>query len=95
MYKRQALVDIGAGTADIALVRNGNVYAYAMVPLGGDELTEKLASHYLLDFLSAEQLKRQMLSHEVLESVDILGNQLQLPIAEVTKVLEPTTQRCV
>lgn len=87
-----ALVDIGAGTADIALVRNGNVYAYAMVPLGGDELTEKLASHYLLDFLSAEQLKRQMLSHEVLESVDILGNQLQLPIAEVTKVLEPTTQ---
>lgn len=87
-----ALVDIGAGTADIALVRSGNVYAYDMVPLGGDELTEKLAQHYLLDFLSAEQLKRQMLSQEVLECVDILGNQLQLPIADVNKVLEPATR---
>ena len=30
-----ALVDIGAGTSDIALVRDGNIYGYAMVPLGG------------------------------------------------------------
>lgn len=87
-----ALVDIGAGTSDIALVRDGNVYAYAMVPLGGDELTEKLASHYLLDFLTAEQLKRQMLSHEVIDCTDILGNQLHLPVAEVSQVLEPTVR---
>lgn len=85
-----ALVDIGAGTSDIALVRDGNIYGYAMVPLGGDELTEKLASHYLLDFLSAEKVKRQMLDHEIIDCQDILGNQLHLPAAEVSEVLERT-----
>lgn len=87
-----ALVDIGAGTSDIALVRNGNVYAYAMVPLGGDELTEKLASHYLLDFLSAEILKRQLQDCETIDSEDILGNRLHLRAAEVSEVLDPTSR---
>jgi len=87
-----ALVDIGAGTSDIALVRNGNVYAYAMVPLGGDELTEKLASHYLLDFLTAEKLKRQLRDGKVIDIEDILGNQLHLEAAEVSEVLDPTSR---
>lgn len=38
-----ALVDIGAGTSDIAIVKGGQIKAYAMVPMGGDELTETLA----------------------------------------------------
>jgi len=87
-----ALVDIGAGTSDIALVKNGNVYAYAMVPLGGDELTEKLASYYLLDFLSAEKLKRQLQNEEIIEIDDILGNHLSLKAAEASEVLDPTTR---
>lgn len=87
-----ALVDIGAGTSDIALVRNGSVYAYAMVPLGGDELTEMLASHYLLDFLSAEEVKRQLQGDAIIDCADILGNQLHLTPAEVSQVLEPTSR---
>lgn len=87
-----ALVDIGAGTADIALVRNGNVSAYAMVPSGGDELTEKLASHYLLDFLTAESLKRCLQTNDMVNFTDILGNYVELPAAEVNQVLEPTAR---
>lgn len=85
-----ALVDIGAGTSDIAVVRSGNVFAYAMVPIGGDEITEKLAGHYLLDFLSAESVKRQLQTGEDICFEDILGNPWQLSTAAIGQVLEPT-----
>jgi len=50
-----ALVDIGAGTSDIALTNQGTVVAYGMVPTAGDEITEAISDHYLLDFPVAEQ----------------------------------------
>lgn len=53
-----AMVDIGAGTSDIALTRDGRVAAFAMVPVAGDELSERLADAFLLDFAQAESLKR-------------------------------------
>ncbi len=31
-----------------------------MVPMAGDEITEKIAAHFLLDFKSAENLKVQI-----------------------------------
>ncbi|MGI5911364.1 MAG: cell division protein FtsA [Syntrophomonadaceae bacterium] len=69
-----ALVDIGAGTSDIALVKEGNVFAYAMVAMAGDEITEYIASRYLLDFATAENVKRLLSSEEEVEIIDILGN---------------------
>lgn len=84
-----ALVDIGAGTADIAIVKNGNIMAYAMVPLGGDELTEALAGHYLMDFNTAESVKRLLANQTELEMVDILGNKFTASNEEVRKVLHP------
>ena len=55
-----ALVDIGAGTSDIAITDNNTVVAYGMVPLAGDEITEALSNHYLLDFPLAENAKRSI-----------------------------------
>lgn len=52
-----ALVDIGAGTSDIAITQNGSVVAYAMVPVAGDEITEIICQNYLLDFNTAEKVK--------------------------------------
>lgn len=85
-----ALVDIGAGTSDIAIVKNGNIYAYAMVPFGGDELTEQLANYYLMDFNSAEELKCQISSQGALHFKDILDNQLEVESTEIKTILEPT-----
>ena len=47
------LVDIGAGTSDIAVTKDGSVVAYGMVPLAGDEITEKIAQEFLVDFNTA------------------------------------------
>lgn len=54
------LVDIGAGTSDVAITKNNTVIAYGMVPTAGDEITEALSQRYLLDFNVAEQLKRRL-----------------------------------
>ncbi|MDH7498442.1 MAG: cell division FtsA domain-containing protein [Syntrophomonadaceae bacterium] len=78
-----ALVDIGAGTSDIALVRKGQVFAYAMVPVGGDEITERIAEEYLLDFNAAEELKCRLVGRQRIEFEDILGNPLEAATDEV------------
>lgn len=84
-----ALVDIGAGTSDIAIVKGGNIFGYAMVPMGGDELTECIAEQYLLDFNKAETIKRQINSAEIISFSDILSNQMEIPSNQMKKALKP------
>jgi len=68
-----ALVDIGAGTSDIALTEDGTITAYGMVPIAGDEVTEAISDHYLLDFPEAEEVKRSLADNEEIILHDILG----------------------
>jgi cell division protein FtsA len=69
-----ALVDIGAGTTDIALCKNGSVIGYTMATVAGDEITEAIMRSLLVDFQTAETLKRG-LSEEKEELIyrNILG----------------------
>jgi cell division protein FtsA len=83
-----ALVDIGAGTADIAISRKGTVAAYDMVPRAGDEITESLCSTYLLEFSAGERLKRNLYQEKV-EFRDILGNTVNLSATEICSSLKP------
>ncbi len=55
-----ALVDIGAGTSDIAITDENTVTAYGMVPIAGDEVTEAISDHFLLDFPDAERVKKEL-----------------------------------
>ncbi len=68
-----ALVDIGAGTSDIAITKNNTIIAYGMVPIAGDEVTETISQHYLLDFPVAERVKRELQVEETITFDDILG----------------------
>lgn len=88
-----ALVDIGAGTSDIAITDNNTVIAYGMVPLAGDEVTDRLSSEYLLDFPLAETVKRQLSSNDEVQIEDILGFKQTIPSSEVNDTIKPTVQR--
>ena len=44
------MVDIGAGTSDIAVCTGGSVIGYTMATVAGDEITEMLMKDYLVDF---------------------------------------------
>jgi cell division protein FtsA len=68
-----ALVDIGAGTSDIAITDMGTVVAYGMVPTAGDEITEAISDQFLLDFPLAEQAKKELYSKDEITIKDILG----------------------
>ncbi len=83
-----ALVDIGAGTSDIAITSEGSIVGYAMVPVAGDEITEAICDQYMVDYHTAEQIKRQLTAQEEIEVKDILGNELTVPAREVVKKIE-------
>lgn len=84
-----ALVDIGAGTADIALTKNGSFFAYGMVPMAGDEVTEAICAHYLLDFQVGEKVKRELSKKERLTFKDFLGAKVIVQKEDVLKIIEP------
>jgi cell division protein FtsA len=88
-----ALVDIGAGTSDIALTKSGAVYAFAMVPVAGDEITEKLAEVYLLDFDTAEKVKIELSKKSKLKFKDIMGNLLQFSAEEIISAIDPAIEQ--
>lgn len=84
-----ALVDIGAGTSDIAVTADGTVQAYGMVPIAGDEITEALSELYLLDFPVAEALKRNLLVTPKQNFADVLGIIKSITSKKILQQLKP------
>ena len=68
-----ALVDVGAGTTDIAVCRDGSVTGYTMATIAGDEITEAIMRAFLVDFQTAEEMKRGLRPGEGVRYTDILG----------------------
>ena len=87
------LVDIGAGTSDIAVCRDGSVVGYTMATVAGDEITETLMREYLVDYGTAEEMKSGLSSGGELRFTNILGESLTCPAAEVEAVLAPAAEQ--
>lgn len=68
-----ALVDVGAGTSDICITKDGSVVAYGMIPVAGDSLTEIIANYCLVEFNEAEKIKKGIENADEVEYEDILG----------------------
>lgn len=87
-----ALVDVGAGTSDIAITKDGTVTAYAMCSVAGDEITEKIAQNYLLDFNTAERVKIELQTKDIIEIEDIMGLITKVKSSEILKVIQPAVE---
>ena len=81
-----ALVDVGAGTSDISVTKDGSIIAYGMIPIAGDSLTEVVAKHCLVDFATAEQIKRETGVKEKIEYKDIMGLSQTISAGEIEEV---------
>lgn len=90
-----ALVDIGAGTSDIAITDLGTVVAYGMVPIAGDEITEAISDQYLLDFPLAEKAKRELSANETVTITDILGFETEVRREEMIAAISDAIDRLV
>lgn len=82
-----ALIDVGAGTSDISITKDGSIVAYGMLPVAGDCLTEDIARHCLVDFGTAEQIKRGIETRETVEYKDIMGLPQKISKEEVLSVI--------
>lgn len=75
-----ALVDIGAGTSDIAICEEGSVTAYTMATVAGDEITEEIIRKYLVDFATAESMKHLLdTDQDEIAYSDIMGFDYTVP----------------
>jgi cell division protein FtsA len=83
-----ALVDIGAGTSDIAITDNGTVIGYGMVPEAGDEITDFICDYYLVDFKKGENIKKSLTSKDNIELEDIFGVITEVPVSQVIADIE-------
>lgn len=84
-----ALVDVGAGTSDISITKDGSIIAYGMIPKAGDELTEAIAQAYLLDFNEAEHVKMESCKKSTIKFTDIMGLAQKAEPKDVIKITEP------
>lgn len=84
-----ALVDVGAGTSDISITKEGTITAYGMIPVAGDSLTDVILQHCLVDFDTAERIKRSASEMDVIEYSDILGFPQTITAEEVNALVQP------
>ena len=81
-----ALLDVGAGTSDISITNDGCILAYGMIPMAGDLLTETIAKHCLVDFATAEQIKRDAGMMEEISYMDIMLLPQKITSEEVKRI---------
>ena len=87
-----ALVDIGAGTSDIAVCRDGSVVGYTMATTAGDEITEALMRSCLVDYPTAESIKARLSGDGEITYQDILGLEQVQNTQQLRASVEPAVQ---
>ncbi len=88
-----ALVDVGAGTSDICITKDGSIIAYGMIPYAGDELTEVIVQHFLVDFATAEKIKKDSTMMDEVTYEDIMGLSYTVKSEEVWKLTDPVMEK--
>lgn len=87
-----ALVDVGAGTSDICITKDGAIIGYGMLPNAGDEITECLVQSYLVDFATAEKIKTASPTRKSITYKDIMGISQKVTPNEVLEKVEPVVE---
>lgn len=88
-----ALVDVGAGTSDISITKDGSIIAYGMIPSAGDEITEQIAQKYLVEFNEAEKIKIAAAISDEIVYKDILDLEHKVSAVEVIDCYADTIER--
>lgn len=92
------LIDIGGGTTEIAVFQNGHVKNIAVIPVGGDYITNDIAVGLRTPIQTAEKLKLQhgvaLLSlatnEATVELAQISGKEARkVSVAELAMIIEP------
>ncbi|MCL1831920.1 MAG: pilus assembly protein PilM [Oscillospiraceae bacterium] len=91
-FSNIALVDIGAGTSDIAVSKNGSIAAYATATISGDEITEMIIKSHFVDFDTAERIKQTCCSGEDCSYKDVFGIERFFNAKEFVERIKPIVE---
>ncbi|MDA1339394.1 MAG: cell division protein FtsA [Proteobacteria bacterium] len=84
------LVDIGGGTTDIAIIKNGSIQHTAVIPIAGDQITNDIAVAFRTPTQSAEDIK---ISHGSAVSYMASANEIiEIPLVDGREPKKITTQ---
>lgn len=88
-----ALVDVGAGTSDISITKDGSIIGYGMIPFAGDEITEAIVQKYLVEFKVAETMKLACLRKKKVAYKDIMGISHKIDTTEIIESVSETVHK--
>ncbi|RMF95064.1 MAG: cell division protein FtsA [Candidatus Schekmanbacteria bacterium] len=93
-----ALIDIGAGTTDIAIFYNGSIKFSSMFGLGGDHITNDIAVGFHISKKEAENMKikhgcacSELVKSDEMVKVERLGGNENVPVSKkiLSEIIEP------
>ncbi len=97
-----ALVDIGGGTSDLAVMHNSMVVHSAVIPFGGQSITYDIMNAFNVDHAHAEALKRdycQMLlnsqSNETIALKDVNGQKIRIKQKDLSLVIRSRMEEII
>ncbi len=88
-----ALVDVGAGTSDISITKDGSIIAYGMIPCAGDAITECIMKAHLVDFATAETMKLQSVKRKEVSYKDIMKLKAKVPSEQIREETLPVVEK--
>lgn len=88
-----ALVDVGAGTSDLSITKDGSIVAYGMIPFAGDEITEAIVQKYLVEFNVAETMKVSAIKKKKITYKDIMGISNKIDSSEIINTVSETIEK--
>ena len=84
------LVDIGGGTTDIAIIKNGSIQHTAVIPIAGDQITNDIAVAFRTPTQSAEDIK---ISHgSALSDMASANEIIEIPLVDGREPKKITTK---
>lgn len=99
-----ALVDIGGGTTDIAIFKDGSIRHTQVIPLGGEHITNDIAIGLRTPYTNAEDIKRKhgvamatCIEEEHLFKVPGVGGRDSREVSQklLASIIEPRTEEIV
>jgi hypothetical protein len=75
------------------VTKDGSIIAYGMIPMAGDELTEVLVHEFLVDFATAETIKRASTEGGDITYEDIMGISHTIKSEDVWKLTDPIMKK--
>lgn len=88
-----ALVDVGAGTSDISITKDGSIIAYGMIPCAGDAITECIMKAHLVDFATAETIKLNSVKRKEVSFKDIMKMKVKVASEQIREETLPIVER--